>query len=132
MSALMDFLLENPIDDVTSKVMVSERLKAHPFTIKAMAGPEFDSYSKSATKIHKGKKVDFNSGRFNEMVVINHTVDPNFKDADFIKRAGCMTPEQLMYKTLLSGEIAELTQKIASLSGFDQEMDELVEEGKNS
>ena len=60
------------------------------------------------------------------------TIEPNFKDADSIKKAGCQSPEQFLYKSLLAGEIAELAQQISALSGFDADMEEMVEEAKNS
>jgi hypothetical protein len=64
--------------------------------------------------------------------VLNHTIEPNFKDADSIKKAGCQSPEQFLYRSLLAGEIAELAQQISALSGFDKDMEETVEEAKNS
>lgn len=132
MSQLMDFLIENPVENVTEQVVISMRLKNHPFTIRSMGSSEFFKYQKDATKYKKGKKVDFDSKGFNQTIVINHTVDPNFKDAEFVKKAGCATPEQLIEKVLLSGEVAELAQKITTLSGFEEDLDDLVEEAKNS
>lgn len=132
MSALMQFLIENPVDNLTSEVIVSPRLSKFPFKIKGMTGPEFSDYQKLSTKIGRHKKVDFDSKVFNELVVLNHTVEPNFRDADSIKKAGCQTPEQFLYKSLLAGEIAELAQQISALSGFDKEFEDEVEEAKNS
>ena len=132
MSTLLQFLIENPVDDLTAEVIVSNRLAKYPFKIRAMTGPEFSEYQKLATKIGKNKKVEFNSKTFNEMVVLNHTVEPNFRDADTLKKAGCTSPEQFLYKSLLAGEISELAQQISSLSGFDKDMEDTVEEAKNS
>ena len=89
-------------------------------------------YQKMSTKIGKKRKVEFDSKTFNELVVLNHTLVPNFRDAESIKKAGCRTPEQFLYKSLLAGEISELAQEISALSGFDKDMDEEVEEAKNS
>lgn len=132
MSALLDFLIQNPVDNITEQVVLSQRLKDKPFTIRAMTGAEFSEYQQAATIIRKGKKVEFDSRLFQERVVVNHTVEPNLKDAASIKAAGCLTPEQLLNKALLAGEIAELSQRISALSGFDQTMDEMVDEAKNS
>ena len=68
---------------------------------------------------------------FNEQLIINYTVDPNFKDAEVVKKAGCMTPEQLVNKVLLAGEVATLVEEISALSGFDKDLEELREEAKN-
>lgn len=132
MSGLIDFLIENPVDNVFDEVIVSERLKKFPFRIKAISGPQFSEYQKQATTIGKKRKVTFDSKLFNELVILNHVIEPNFKSADSIKKAGCSTPEQFLYRSLLSGEIQELAQQINSLSGFENEADEVVEEAKNS
>lgn len=132
MSTLLQFLIENPVDDLTTEVVVSNRLAKFPFKIKAMTGPEFSGYQKLATRFGKHKKVEFDSKLFNEMVVLNHTVEPNFRDAESIKKAGCTTPEQFLYKSLLAGEIAELSQQISNLSGFDRDLEATIDEAKNS
>lgn len=132
MSNLMQFLIDNPVDNLTDEVVVSPRLAKFPFKIKGMTGPEFSEYQKVSTKIGRHKKVEFDSKIFNEMVVLNHTLEPNFRDAESIKKAGCQSPEQFLYKSLLAGEIAELSQQISSLSGFDRDMEDTVEEAKNS
>lgn len=128
----MQFLIDNPVDNLTDEVVVSPRLAKFPFKIKGMTGPEFSEYQKLSTKIGRHKKVEFDSKIFNEMVVLNHTMEPNFRDAESIKKAGCQSPEQFLYKSLLAGEIAELSQQISSLSGFDRDMEDTVEEAKNS
>ena len=132
MSKLLEFLIENPVDNLTEEIIVSPRLASFPFKIKGMTGPEFSEYQKLSTKIAKGKKIEFDSKRFNELVVLNHTIEPNFKDAESIKKAGCTTPEQFLYKSILAGEIAEIAERISALSGFENDMEELVEEGGNS
>ncbi len=78
------------------------------------------------------RKINFDIKRFNELVVINNTVEPNFKDAESIRTAGCTTPEQFLYKSLLAGEISELSNRISQLSGFDQNLEQAVDEAKNS
>ena len=132
MSALVNFLLENPVDNVVADVVVSQRLVNFPFKIRAMTGLEFAEYQKAATKIGRHKKVDFDNKVFNELVVLNNTVEPNFRDAETIKQAGCNSPEQFLYKCLLAGEIAELAQQISVLSGFDRDFEQVIEEAKTS
>ena len=131
MSGLREFLMENSVDNLTEKVVVSARLAQYPFTIRAMTGPEFADYQKMATKVGRHNKVEFNRKLFNELVVLNQTVEPNFRDASLIKDCGCQNPEQLLYKKLLAGEIAELAQQISTLSGFDTDMEEAVKDAKN-
>jgi hypothetical protein len=124
--------MENPTADQTEQVVLSKRLKDYPFTIRAMSTKEFSEYQKGATHISKGRSVEFDSGKFQTSVIINHTIEPSFKDAEMLKKANCLTPEQFLDKFLRAGEAAELAQRISALSGFDQNMEEVVQEAKNS
>ena len=132
MSDLMNFLIENPVDDLTEEIMLSKRLKKFKIKIKAMSGTEFSEYQKLSTKIGRHKKVEFDTKKFNELIIINHTVEPNFKDSESLKKAGVQTPEQLLYKSLLAGEISDLAEQISKLSGFDTDINEDIDEAKNS
>lgn len=136
MSSLQEFLNANPIDDITDEVVVSKRFKDADgnllkFKIKPMTNQTFDDLRKRFTRIGKGRKVEFDAQGFNNAVVIEHTIEPNFKDADSIEKLGCSTPEEYLGKVLLAGEITTLVQKIQELSGFDVDMESLVEEAKN-
>lgn len=140
MSALKDFLLEN--SDAISKdveVAISPRFKDKDgkllkFKIRPMNGEEFGSYQKQCTNIKmngKKRETSFDSAKFNNLCIINHCVDPNFKEADFLKGLGVQTPEQAVAKVLLAGEIVELGNQISRLSGFDVDINEEIEEAKN-
>lgn len=135
MSKLTDFLLNNTVENLTENVIVSDRFKVDgeilKFKIKAVNPEEFSDLQKQCTKIGKKGKMNFDSKMFNEQLIINYTVDPNFKDAEVVKKAGCMTPEQLVNKVLLAGEVATLVEEISALSGFDKDLEELREEAKN-
>lgn len=134
--SLQEFLNANPVDDITDEVVVSRRFKDKDgnllrFKIRAMTNRTFDDLRKRFTRMGKGRKVDFDAQGFNNAVVIEHTIEPNFKDADSIEKLGCSTPEEYLGKVLLAGEITTLVQKIQELSGFDVDMEDLVEEAKN-
>ena len=140
MSLLKDFLLEN--SDVVSKefeVAVSARFKDKEgnllkFKIKPMSGDEFGKYQKQCTNINfngKKKETSFDSGKFNVMCIVNHCMDPNFKESDLLKGLGVQTPEQAVSKVLLAGEIVELGNQISKISGFDTDINEEIENAKN-
>lgn len=139
MSTLQDFLNANLVDNLIQEVVISDRFKDHDgkllkFKIKAMTNDEFEAARKKAMKLNlqKGKKqMEFDAKTFNEAVVVNNTIDPDFKNADSIKAVGCMTPEQYLNRVLLAGEISELAQQIQTLSGFEKDLNELAEEVKN-
>ena len=133
---LSEFLIKNPVNNFTKEVYVSSRFVDEqgnkiPFKIKAMSGEAYASYRKQALSITKNG-VEFDTKKFNELIVINQTVDPNFREADAIKAAGCVTPEQYMYRSLLAGEIDALAAKISELSGFNVTIEEARDSVKNS
>lgn len=133
---LQEFLNTNPVDNLTDEVAISPRFKDEKgeplkFTIKAMMPNEFEEIRKRATQIKKGKNIEFDSQKFNLSIAINNTVNPDFKDAESIKKLGVNTPEEYVQRVLLAGELSTIVQKINELSGFDVAMDDLVEEVKN-
>ena len=135
MTTLTEFLLANPVDDVTEDVIVSNRIKdaegnVLKFTVKPMLHEQYLMYQKQCGVV-KGKKFEFDSKKFNNLIVIGHTTNPKFTDATLVQQAGCVTPEQLMNKLLLAGEIDVLSQQIRRVSGFQDDLDDLVEEAKN-
>lgn len=133
MNELQQFLLDNPVDNVTEEIIVSERLKDFPFKVKAIKGGEYNDYQgRSIENPNSAKKRKFNTKKFNELIVINHTIEPNFKDADWLQQANAgLDATVLLYKTLLAGEIAELAEAILKLSGFDKDLEDTVDEVKN-
>lgn len=133
-TTLSQFLAENSVTDITAEVFVSKRFEdaGFKFKIRAMSGQEFSAYQKQATAVGRHKKVNFDSSLFNELVVINHTMEPNFKDAALLAQCGCATPEQFLYSRLKAGEIVDLANKISALSGFETDQAELINDVKNS
>lgn len=137
MKSLQEFLNANPVDDLTDEVIISGRFKDengnfYKFKIKVMSSEELGQYRKKAMKVDPKKKtVEVNTGQLAKDIVINHTIEPDFKDAESIKKTGCVTPEQYLDKVLLPGEIEELAEQIQRLSGFNNDINELIEEAKN-
>ena len=136
MGALQDFLDQNIVNDITKDVIVSERFKDKngkilKFKIKVMSEEELNSARKAATKILKKGKTDFNTMIFNRIVCINNTIEPDFKNSESIKKTGSITPEQYLTRVMLPGEIDRLVKEILELSGFSDDMDELVDDVKN-
>lgn len=136
MTALTDFLLANPVNTIEEEVIVSKRIKDEKgnllkLKIKPMLNEQYLEYQNQCLIPKKGGKVDFNSKKFNQLIILNHTVEPNFRSAELMQQAGCVTPEQLLNKFLLAGEIQVLAERIREISGFADSLDDLVEESKN-
>lgn len=140
MSLLQDFLVENAgVSEKEHEVIVSKRFKDKDgnllkFKIKPVTGEQFSDYQKKCSSFEfqgKKKTMQLDSGRFNNMIIINHCIDPDFRNSDFLKKIGAQTPEQAVSKLLLAGEVVELSQRISEVSGFDIDINEEVENAKN-
>ncbi len=136
---LQEFLNTNPVGGMTADVPVSPRFKdadGKPmlFTIRAMTQDEFEAHRKRATRINierGAQKVEFDSSKFTTSVIIEQTVMPNFKDAASIQALDCATPQQYLNKVLLAGEVSELYNQINTLSGFNININTLIDDAKN-
>ena len=131
MDDLQKFLELPDVENITEEVFVSERLGK--FKVRAMTAEEHGEYMKRARgKIdRKNKDVDFNSGKFSLLVAVGQTIYPDFSNAELLKKAGCTTATEFVKRKLKAGEIAELSQKICEISGFDSDINEDIEEAKN-
>lgn len=126
---LEDFLSLPDVSDIVEEVFVSERLGK--FKVKAMTADEHGEYIKRCRgKVNKNG-IDFDSEKFNLLIVAGQTVSPSFNNAELLKKANCSTATELIKKKLLAGEVAELANQICKISGFDSDINEDIEQAKN-
>lgn len=131
-TSLIDFLCANPVQDETEKVVISERLKDFEFEIGAMDKKQYDGYiNQCVVKDGKGKVIKQNIALFNELVVINHCLYPDFRSTEFVQKTGAMTPGQALYKVLKLGEVEKLADCILKFNGFDRDFETLRKKAKN-
>lgn len=130
--SITQFLIDNPIDNLTTEVIISERLRNFKFKLGVMKGAEFEEYRKQTNKIGKKGKIDYDGAKFQKLVIKNHCLVPNFKSKSNIEAAKCRTPEEFIENSLTSGELAELSQQILAFNGFDTDIEELTDQVKNS
>ena len=129
MSELEQFLSLPDVNEIQEEVFVNNRVGT--FTIKPMSSAQFDEYSKRCrSKVNK-KGMDFDTAKFNLLIVAGQTIKPDFNNAELLKKAGCATASELIEKKLLAGEIAVLSEKISEISGFNTDINEKVAEAKN-
>lgn len=132
MNALQQFLTKNSVDNLTEEITLGGRLRDFKFKIKAMTGNQYNDYQTLCIENpNSPKKRRFNTKKFNELIVVNCVMEPNFKDADWMKELGVPDATSAMYKTLLAGEINQLAEAALRLSGFDRDLEEEMEEVKN-
>ncbi|MDY0323731.1 MAG: XkdN-like protein [Candidatus Carbobacillus sp.] len=131
MRRLKDFLLEGTRRvGQTKDVTITVAEESMQVTIRAISYDDYEDIRRGSL-ILKGNQQDFRIGKFNLGLVLAGTVDPNFKDATLLEKAGVSTPEDLIKTMLLPGEIEALAQEILKLSGLNTSINELKEEAKN-
>lgn len=130
---LVQYLAQNQIVGEVQEVRIGGRLKDFTFKVKPINQSQFNQYQRIATTIgKKGQGTKFDNGKFNELVIINHVVEPNFRSTEVLGTVNATTPEEYINKVFLAGEIVQLGEKISELSGFGVTDDELEIEVKNS
>lgn len=132
MNALQQFLTKNSVDNLTEEVTLGGRLKDFKFKIKALTGNQYNDFQALCIENpNSPKKRRFNIKKFNELIVANCVVEPNFKDPEWLKELGVADATSAIYKTLLAGEITDLAERALRLSGFDRDIEEEMDEVKN-
>lgn len=129
MNELELFLNLPDVGNIEEEVFVSQRLGK--FKVRAMTADEHGEYMKRSRGKVKKDGMDFDSAKFNLLIVAGQTVYPNFNNAELLKKSGCATPLEFIKRKLKAGEIAELAKQICEISGFDEDINEDVEEAKN-
>ncbi|QUI25520.1 XkdN-like protein [Vallitalea pronyensis] len=135
MSQLQAFLNNHVVEDIQADVFVSKRFKDEKgellqFKIRAITDSQMSEIQKICMRTGKKGKVDFDVSKFNRLIAIKGSVEPQFEDAQSIKSVGCVTPEDYIKKVMLPGEIATLAEQIQTLSGYT-DLEDLKEQAKN-
>ena len=102
-------------------------LTGEPFkmTCKAIDGERYADIQRSAIDLNKkGGLRNINLYEMQVLTVIDGVVEPSLKDERLLGYFGCVTPKELVKKLFLAGEIAELSNVITELSGYDKSDDE--------
>lgn len=118
-------LMEMPTREV--EMLRLSELTGEPFkvTCKAIDGERYADIQRSAIDLNKkGGLRNINLYEMQVLTVIDGVVEPSLKDERLIGYFGCVTPKELVNKLFLAGEIAELSNIITELSGYDKSEDE--------
>ncbi|UHA72296.1 phage tail assembly chaperone [Paenibacillus sp. 481] len=140
MSTLSYFFAQNAEPNTETTHVVSVRFKNEKgepvaWKLRSMTEVENERCRKASTKHIKGKggvmtpEIDFNE--YTAKLIVTSVVYPDLKDAELQKSYGIMGAEALLRAMLLPGEYTSLLTKVQELNGFDQDMNDLVDEVKN-
>jgi len=126
MSRLEDLLALPDVSEVTEEVHINEKLGT--FTVKPLTEQQLQDYR---VRCRKGKKdADIDGNKLNCLIIANHVVDPNLKDADFLSRAGCATAAEFINKKFKAGVTSKICNAILEASEIGDIAEE-IEAAKN-
>ena len=129
MSKLDDFLNLTDVCEIKKTIKVNLDGKDFELVIRPITESEHTDFQRRSNVINKNK-ITFDSGKYSNLVIENCIIEPNFKNAEFLKKAGCTSASEFLNKKFPAGVISDITQKIQELSGFES-YDMEIENAKN-
>ena len=94
-----------------------------PFKVvcQAIDGERYADIQRASIDLNKkGGVRNINLFDMQVLAVIDGVVEPSLKDTKLLQHFNCRTPKELVKKLFLAGEIAELSNVITELSGYDK------------
>ena len=137
LSAFLNPIKEENIDYIASKRFVDENGEAVKWVIKSITSEEDEAIRKSCTKKVQvpGKKGQFTMETDYESymgkLAANCTVYPNLNDAELQNGYNTMGSDKLLKAMLKPGEYALYLRKVQEVNGYDEPLEDLVDEAKN-
>ena len=142
MADLSAFLCGNAVQQENIRVAVSPRFlgedgKPVEWELRCLTCGEDEVVRKEATKRvavpgRKGQYTqDIDYNQYLSKLAARCVVFPNLNDTQLQNSYGVMGAEELLKTMLTPGEFTYLMGKIQELNGFDQTMEDLVDEAKN-
>lgn len=129
--SLEEFLSLNTVEGLTKEIILSERLENFKFKIGSMTKEDLEKHQKVCIlRDKRGNVLKQDTMKFNELIIINHCLYPNFKSQEFLKKMKVNTPSQAISKSLKLGEATKLAEEIMKFNGFD-EFEEIRKNAKN-
>ncbi len=138
MSSLKAFLhpvqSTDGLEIIISKRFLGEDGKPVPFRIRPLTQEENSQISKRSMRLVSGGKrgeKELDSIAYASRIVVEATVEPDFRSEELCRAYGTMDPMEVPGKMLLAGENKRLMDAIMERSGFDVVAGSLEDEAKN-
>lgn len=134
MKSLNAFL--NPVKVENKEVIISNRFqedgKSVPFIIRPITQEENKVLIKKYSKKDKKGAETFDRTEYVSALAASAVIFPDLKNSELQKAYGVLGESKLLQKMLYVGEYASLVQEVQELSGLDEDINEDIEEVKNS
>lgn len=131
MTPLQAFLIEDAGSKKEFDFVVSDRLKEYAFKVRALTFDEYNEIRKKSMDFSNQDARRPDEAELTYNLVVEGCVEPDFKSAEFLSSCGCATPRQAIERTLLAGEVTNLSGEILRVSGFGNNLDKLKKDAKN-
>jgi len=125
MSKLQNLLALPDVSDIQKEVFINEQLGA--FIIKPVTEQQLQTYR---LRSRQGKSDTIDASRLNCMVIENHVVDPDLRNADFLAEAKCGTASDFINRKFTAGITARIVNEIMEASDLT-DVSEDMEKAKN-
>lgn len=139
--SLVDVLLNTDVNKILqeeTQTIEIERLsktlgQKFEIVIKAIPPKRYTEIQNTCVKInYKTKKTETDLYKMQMFTLCDGIKEPNFADKNLLKHFNAFTPIDIFEKLFLAGEVSNIYNKIAKLSGYDEEEKEKnIEEVKN-
>lgn len=139
---LTGFFIENALKVENKKIVVSNRFlddkkKPIEWEVKAISSAEDENLRRDSMRRFPvpGKKNQYTNeldiNRYLSKLAVACTVFPNLNDEGLQNNYKVMGAENLLKTMLTAGEYAEYLVKVQAICGFDQTIEDEVEDAKN-
>lgn len=129
MSKLDDFLGLVDVSEMRKSIPVRMGDKELEIVVRPVSEQEHSEIQRRCNTMTKNK-MTFDTGKYNECLIQTCIVEPNFNDADFLSKVGCLTAIDFLKRKFPAGVLMDIAVQIQKLSGFDTyEME--IENAKN-
>lgn len=115
------------VDTVPEKTVKLERLGI-PVTLRALTGKQVYSIRERCTerKEKRGQVIErLDDEEFNTALIAAATVRPNWGDKRLLDKYKASSPEEVIKRVLLAGELSALGDVVLELSGFGVELEDI-------
>lgn len=116
------------VDGVPERTVTLRRIGI-PVTVKGLTGKQVFNLRERCTVTVSGKRGqtrrDLDEEQFNSALIAAATVKPNWGDAKLTAKYRASSPEEVIKRLLLAGEIAQLGDLVLELSEFNTELEEV-------
>lgn len=129
MSKLEDFLGLVDVQSMRKAVKAEIGGKEFEFIVRPLTQDEHSEFQRRCISI--GESSNFDIGKYNSLMLDACIVEPNFKDAEFLRKVGCQTAAEFRNRKFPTAVITMLSNEISEMSGFGGTINDDVEAAKN-